>query len=71
MSIAAGIECGHLQRTRIALSDVGAEFPCLTCADISECLDLLPVQRMAPALEELLSVLSEDIGDFRPMFFHF
>ena len=71
MPVAAGIECGHLQRTRIALPDVGAELPRLTGADIPECLHLLPVQRMAPALEELLSVLSEDIGDFRPMLAHF
>ena len=36
-----------------------------------ERLDLLPGQRVAPAFEELLSVLSENIGDFRPMFVHF
>jgi hypothetical protein len=71
MSVAAGVECNHLLRTRIALSNMGAEFPRLTCTDISECLDLLPVQRMAPACKEFLSVLSEDIGDFRPMFTHF
>jgi hypothetical protein len=53
------------------LSDVGSEPPRLTRTDIPECLDLLPVQCMAPALKELLSVLSEDIGDFRPMFAHF
>jgi hypothetical protein len=43
----------------------------LTCADVPERLDLLPRQRVAPAFEELLSVLSENIGDFRPMFGHF
>ena len=48
-----------------------AEFPRLACADIPECPDLLPREGMAPALEELLSVLSEDIGDFRPMLAHF
>ena len=71
MSVAAGIECGHLLCARIALPDVGAELPRLTGADIPECLYLLPVQCMAPACEELLSVLSKDIGDFRPMFVHF
>jgi hypothetical protein len=71
VAVSAGIECRHLLLTRIALSDMGAELPRLTGADIPECLDLLPVQRMAPAYKELLSVLSEDIGDFRPMFVHF
>ena len=50
---------------------MGTEFPGLTRADIPECLDLLPVEGMAPAFEELLSVLLEDIGDFRPMLVHF
>ena len=50
---------------------MGAESPCLACADLSESLDLLPGQCMTPAFKELLSVLSEDIGDFRPMFAHF
>ena len=71
MPIAAGVKSSLLLCTRIALSYVGTEFPRLTGADIPECLYLLPVQRMAPVCKELLSVLSEDIGDFRPMFVHF
>jgi len=71
MPIAAGIESDRLLCTRIALPDVGTEFPRLTGADVPECLDLLPAQSMAPACKELLSVLSEDIGDFRPMLAHF
>jgi hypothetical protein len=50
---------------------VNTELPRLTGADIPECLHLLPIERVAPVLEELLSVLSEDIGDFRPMLTHF
>jgi hypothetical protein len=50
---------------------VNTEFPRLTGADIPECLHLLPIERVAPVLEELLSMLSEDIGDFRPMLAHF
>ena len=71
MPISAGIACRGSVRTRIALLHVSAQHPCLTCADVPERLDLLPGQCVAPAFEELLSVLSENIGDFRPMFGHF
>jgi hypothetical protein len=71
MPVSAGVESQYLVRTGITLTQMPAQFPCLTRADIPKCLHLLPVQCMTPALKELLSVLSEDIGDFGPMLGHF
>jgi hypothetical protein len=45
-----------------------AEHGGTACADVTEYLALLIRPHAAPAVEEFLSVLSEDIGDFQPMF---
>ena len=39
-------------------------------ADVPEGFPLLGRQHVSPAVEELLPVLSEDIGDFQPMLAH-
>src|SRR5215467_7746470 len=54
----------------VALLHVCAEGSSTTRADVSEGLPLLARQYMSPAIQELLTVLSEDIGDFQPMFRH-
>ena len=52
----------------VALLYVGAEGGGAACADIAERLPLLGRQYVSPAIEELLTVLAEDIGDFQPGF---
>ena len=47
-----------------------AEHSGTACADVTENLALLVRPHAAQAVEEFLSVLSEDIGDFQPMFGH-
>jgi len=54
----------------IALLYLGAECGGTTGADVSECLALPGRQHISPAIQEFLTVLAEDIGDFQPMFRH-
>jgi len=54
----------------VTLLYLGTECGGTTGADISECPVLLGRQHMSPAIQELLTVLPEDIGDFQPMFRH-
>lgn len=54
----------------ITLLHLGAERGSTTRADVSECLALLGRQYTSPALQELLPVLAEDIGDFQPRLGH-
>jgi hypothetical protein len=48
----------------VALLYVCAEGSSTARADVSEGLALLGRQYMSPAIQELLPVLTEDIGDF-------
>ena len=51
----------------VALPDVRAEGGGAACGDVTECLALLARENIGPAVEEFLSVLAEDIGDFQPI----
>jgi len=62
--VATGSVFDHLVRTAIALLHECAEEDGTARADVPENLALLVRQHAAPAVEEFLSVLSEDIGDF-------
>jgi hypothetical protein len=65
MAIAARVIHDLLVWATVTLFDVmDAEFGGAACDDIPECPALLARKRMAPAIQELLSVLPEDIGDF-------
>ena len=55
-----------LMGTMIALLDLGAEGGGTACADVSECFTLLGRQHVSPAIQKFLTVLAEDIGDFKP-----
>jgi hypothetical protein len=55
----------------ITLFDVGAERGGLACADVSENSKLMVGNNVAPSFEKSLFVLAKDIGDFKPMFYHF
>ncbi len=55
----------------IALFDVGAQRGGLACADVSESSKVMAGSNVAPSLEKFLFVLTKDIGDFEPMFYHF
>jgi hypothetical protein len=68
--VATGLVFDHLVRTVIALLHEFAELGGTACADVAENLALLVSQHAAPTVEEFLSVLSEDIGDFQPMLTH-
>ena len=59
-----------LMGTMIALLDLGAEGGGTACADVSECFTLLGRQHVSPAIQKFLTVLAEDIGDFKPVFRH-
>jgi hypothetical protein len=52
----------------VALLDMAAEGSGAACADVTECPQLRSGET-APA-EELLFMLTEDIGDFEPMWAH-
>ena len=54
----------------VALLQVSAESGGSACADVSECSALMGIQPMPPRPEELLFVLTKDIGDFEPMLGH-
>ena len=65
MAISARVVHDLLVRAAVTLLDVmHAEFGGAACDDIPERPVLLARKRMPPAIQELLSVLSEDIGDF-------
>ena len=71
MTVTARPICDLLMPAVIALLHLRAECGGAAArADVSECLPLLGRQYISPAMEELLTVLAEDIGDFQPMFRH-
>lgn len=70
MPVATRPVFNHLVRAVVALLYVCAERSRAARADIPENLLLLGRQHISPALEEFLTVLAEDIGDFQPMFRH-
>jgi hypothetical protein len=54
----------------ITLLHLGTERGGTARADVSERLPLLWRQYISPAIEEILTVLTEDIGDFQPRLVH-
>lgn len=70
MPVAARAVFDRLVQAMVALLYTGAERGGAACADVAECLELLARQHIAPAIQELLSVLAEDIGDFQSRFAH-
>jgi hypothetical protein len=68
MAVAARSVCNLLMRAMITLLHLDAERGGTARADVSECLALLWRQYVSPAIQELLTVLAEDIGDFQPVF---
>ena len=68
MAVPAGIVSKGLSGAGIALLEMAAEGSGSACADVTERPQLSPGET-APA-EELLFVLTEDIGDFEPMSAH-
>jgi len=70
MPVSARAVLDRLVGAMIALLDAGAKRGGSACADVAECLELLARQHIAPALQELLSVLAEDIGDFQSLVAH-
>jgi hypothetical protein len=68
MPISARVVYDVLVRASITLLNVmNAEFSGAACDDVSENPALLARQRVSPAVQKLLSVLSEDIGDFESL----
>jgi hypothetical protein len=65
MTIAAGSVGNLLLAAMIALLYLGAERSSTACADVSEGFALLRRKHVPPTLQEFLSVLAEDVGDFR------
>jgi hypothetical protein len=70
MPIAAGVKLDVLVRTVITLLEACAKSGGATGADVSEYFALRSGKRVSPASEELLGVLTKDIGDFQPMLRH-
>ena len=71
MAISARVVYDALVRASITLLDVmNAEFSGAARDDVPEGLPLLGRQDVSPAVEELLPVESEDIGDFQSMLGH-
>src|SRR5258706_5447430 len=68
MPVAARSVFNRLMGAVVALLYVGAEGGGTARADIPESLPLLGRQHVSPAIEEFLTVLAEDIGDFQPGF---
>ena len=68
MSVAARSVFNHLMGAMVALLYIGAEGGGAARADIPESLPLLGRQHVSPAIEEFLTVLAEDIGDFQLAF---
>ena len=70
MPIATGLELDHLMGAVIALLYKLAEGGGAARDDVPEGFPLLGRQDVSPAVEELLPVESEDIGDFQSMLTH-
>ena len=65
-AIAAGLENQVLVGTMITLLEACAQSGGLACADVPERLALVGRERIAPPRQELLFVLTKDLGDFQP-----
>lgn len=70
MPIAARVKLDVLVTTVITLFEARAQGGGTTGADISEYFALSNGERVSPADEELLSVLTKDIGYLQPMLRH-
>jgi hypothetical protein len=70
MPVATGLVCDDLVCSVVTLLQVCAERCGTARADVSECLPLPTRQYFSPAIQELLTVLAEDIGDFQPRLGH-
>ena len=70
MAIAAGKKPDIVVRTVITLFEARTEGGGTTGADVSENFALSRGERVPPAGEEFLSVLTKDIGHFQPMLGH-
>ena len=70
MTVAARSVCNLLMCAMVTLLHLSAKRGGTACAEVSECLALLRRQYVSPAIQKLLTVLAEDIGDFQPMFGH-
>src|SRR5215469_4891072 len=70
MPIATRLEFDHLMGAVIALLYILAEGGGAARDDVPEGFPLLGRQDVSPAVEELLPVESEDIGDFQSMLGH-
>jgi hypothetical protein len=68
--VAARLVFDHFMGTVIALLNELAERGSAARADIPEGLPLLGRQHVSPAVQELLPVLTEDIGDFQSVLVH-
>ena len=65
-AMAAGLEREVLVGTMVTLLEAGAQSGGLACADVPERLALVGRERIAPPRQELLLVLTKDLGDFQP-----
>jgi len=70
MTVAAGSICDYLMTAMVALLHLSAKRGGTARADISECLTLLGRQHVSPTIQELPSMLLEDLGDFQPRWRH-
>jgi hypothetical protein len=70
MPMAAGKKLDFVVRTVITLFEARTESAGTTGADVSENFALRSGERVSPAGEEFLSVLTKDIGHFQPMLGH-
>src|SRR5260370_25532963 len=70
MPVAARSILDELMRAVVAGEDVRAERGGAACGDVTENPLLLGGQHMAPAVEEFLAVLAEDIANFESLVAH-
>ena len=70
MAVAAGKKLNILVRTVITLFEARPEGGGATGADVSEYFALRSGERVSPAAEEFLCMLTKDIGHFQPMLSH-
>ena len=66
----AGIVGHHLVWAAITLFDVSAQSGSTAGADVTESFPLLWGDDVSPLFKKSLSILTEDIGHFEPMFSH-
>jgi len=66
----AGIIGHHLVPTTITVFNMSAQSGRAAGTDVAESLPLLWRQGVSPSFSERLSMLTEDIGYFEPMFSH-